>query len=60
MQAMKGEKAMGFEMTDSMMKMMGGFTLLRLIGLMGTMDAKFTKEQLLALNAKLNQIKKPQ
>jgi len=39
--------------------MMGGFTMLRLITLAGgMMDMKFTKEQLLGLNAQLNQIKK--
>ena len=41
------------------MAMMGGFTMLRLITLAGgMMDMKFDKEQLLALNAQLNQIKK--
>jgi hypothetical protein len=38
---------------------MGGFTVLRLFTLMGgMMDVKFTKEQLLDLNAQLNKIKK--
>ena len=56
---MKDKKAMGFELNESMMAMMGGFTVLRLITLMGgMMDMKFTKEQLLALNAQLNQIPK--
>ena len=41
-----------------MMKMMGGFTMLRLLNLMGAMNVKFTKEQLLELNARLNRIKK--
>lgn len=41
-----------------MMQMMGGFTVLRLVGLMGTAGAKITKEQLLGINAQLNQIKK--
>ena len=59
MGGMAGKKAMGFEINDSMMAMMGGFTVLRLITLMGGMtDMKFDKEQLLALNAQLNQIKK--
>jgi len=54
------KKVMGFDMTPDMMSMMGGFTVLRLITLAGgMMDAKFTKEDLLALNAKLNKIKKP-
>ena len=53
-------EAMGFEMNDELMTMMGGFTVLRLFTLMGAMmDVKFTKEQLLGLNAQLNSIKKP-
>ena len=59
MGGMAGKKAMGFEINESMMAMMGGFTMLRLITLAGgMMDMKFTKEQLLGLNAQLNQIKK--
>ena len=53
-------KAAGFEVGPEMMSMMGGFTVLRLFTLMGgMMDIKFTKEQLLDLNAKLNKIKAP-
>ena len=53
-------EAMGFEVGPEMMSMMGGFTVLRLFTLMGgMMDVKFTKEQLLELNAKLNKIKAP-
>ena len=48
----------GFEMNDTMMQMMGGFTLLRLVGMMGTMGVNLTKEQLLDVNARLNKIKK--
>jgi hypothetical protein len=58
----KGEKKkpMGFEVNAEMMTMMNGFTVLRLLTLMGgMMDAKFTKEDLLKLNAKLNKIKEP-
>ncbi len=58
----KGEKAkpMGFEMTPELMSMMGGFTVLRLLTMAGgMMDAKFTKEDLLALNKKLNKIREP-
>ncbi len=55
----KGEKVMGFEINDSMMQMMGGFTFLRLAGMIGTMGINFTKEQLLDINAKLNKIKRP-
>ena len=53
-------EAMGFEVGPEMMSMMGGFTVLRLFTLMGgMMDVKFTKEELLDLNAKLNKIKRP-
>ncbi len=53
-------EAMGFEVGPEMLSMMGGFTVLRLFNLMGgMMDVKFTKEELLELNAKLNKIKKP-
>ena len=56
----ESNKVMGFEMTADMMTMMNGFTVLRIITLAGgMMDAKFTKEQLLDLNAQLNKIKKP-
>ena len=59
MGGMAGKKAGGFEINEGMMAMMGGFTVLRLITLAGgMMDMKFDKEQLLALNAQLNQIKK--
>ena len=52
-----GAKASGFEMTEGMMEMMGGFTLLRLTSLVGMMNISFTKEELLAINKKLNRIK---
>ncbi len=55
----EGAKAAGFEMNEGMMQMMGGFTVIRLVSLMGMAGLKMTKEQLLALNAQLNQIKKP-
>ena len=55
-----GMKAMGFEINADMMSMMNGFTVLRLFTLMGGMaDIKFTNEELLELNAKLNKIKAP-
>lgn len=54
-----GMKAMGFEINSDMMSMMGGFTVLRLFTLMGgMMNLNMTKEELLALNKKLNRIKK--
>ncbi len=50
-----GEEAFG----GAMMQMMGGFTVLRLTSLMGAANIKFSKEDLLGLNAMLNKIKKP-
>ncbi len=54
----EGAKAAGFEMNEGMMQMMGGFTVIRLVSLMGMAGLKMTKEQLLGLNAQLNKIKK--
>ena len=58
MSQMKRDGAAGFEIGEDMMKMMNGFTVLRLTNLMGTAGVTFTKEQLLDLNEKLNKIKK--
>ncbi|MBO5523791.1 MAG: glycoside hydrolase family 2 protein, partial [Roseburia sp.] len=62
-----GAAGVQFEMSDGMMQMMGGFTILRMVNMMGMMnDMKnmekpvITKEMLLGLNAQLNQIKKPE
>ncbi|MBR3824292.1 MAG: DUF4982 domain-containing protein [Lachnospiraceae bacterium] len=55
---MSGGKAMGFEMNEGMMKMLEGFTLVRMANLMGTAGVKMTKEQLLEINKQLNQIRK--
>ncbi len=57
----KGEKkeAMGFELSEDMMKMMGGFTVLRLTSLISMMNVNFTKEELLKMNKQLNRIRKP-
>ncbi|MBQ7949038.1 MAG: glycoside hydrolase family 2 protein [Clostridia bacterium] len=54
-----GKKAAGFEINEGMMQMMGGFTVLRMTSLMGAMDIKWTKEELLKLNKQLNRIRKP-
>ncbi|MBQ7345534.1 MAG: DUF4982 domain-containing protein, partial [Oscillospiraceae bacterium] len=43
----------------SMMEMLGSFTFIRLAGMLGSMNIKFTKEELLEINAKLNKIKAP-
>ena len=54
------QEVMGFEMNDSMMAMMGGFTILRMLGMAGGMlGIEVSKEELLELNAKLNKIKRP-
>ena len=53
-------EAMGFELNDAMMSMMGGFTILRLLSMAGGMlGIDLSKEELLDLNAKLNKIKAP-
>ena len=54
----KGGMMAGFEMTPELMQMMGGFTILRISGMIGMMGVNLTKEDLLDLNAKLNKIKK--
>lgn len=43
---------------EGLMKMMGSFTLIRMVGMLGMTGIKVTKEQLLEVNAQLNQIKK--
>ena len=57
----KGKGGFGdFEMSkDAMMQMLGGFTILRLTGMIGMVGVNLTKEDLLALNKKLNKVKKP-
>ncbi len=44
---------------EPMLKMMGSFTFLRLISLLGAAGVTLTKEQMLGLNSELNKIKKP-
>ncbi len=46
------------ENLGKLMQMMGSFTVIRMINTMGAMSEGFTKEQLLGLNAQLNQIKR--
>ena len=60
----KGEKKSGgFEVDlkadGGIMQMLGGFSVLRLSGMMGMMNISFTKEELLKMNKKLNRIRKP-
>ncbi len=54
-----GTKVAGFDVNEGMMQMMGGFTVLRLTSMMGSMNVNFTKEELLKMNKQLNRIKKP-
>ena len=49
---------LGIEINDSMMQMMGGFTFIRLAGMLGMMGVNLNKEDLLSINAKLNKVKK--
>ena len=55
------EKKGGFDIDMKAMKgmgqMLGGFTVLRLTSMMGMANISFTKEELLAINKKLNRIK---
>ena len=44
---------------SGIMQMLGGFSVLRLTGMMGMMNISFTKEELLKMNKQLNRIKKP-
>ena len=48
----------GIEVSPELMQMLGGFTILRMTSMMGAAGLKANKEQLLALNAELNKIKK--
>ena len=43
---------------QGMMQMLGSFTVLRMLNTMGAIGEKMTKEQLLELNSRLNQIEK--
>ena len=59
----KGEKSGGgglpggMKPSKELLQMAGAFTPLRVANLVGAMEVKFTKEELLAINAKLNKIK---
>lgn len=54
----EGEEGKGFQINDKMLEMLGSFTVIRLMNLMGTAGMNLTKEDLLAINGQLNQIKK--
>lgn len=59
-----GDKAPGFttdlQQDSGMMKMLSGFTLKRMLSMMGTIGqgSRLTRDQMLELNQKLNQIRK--
>lgn len=45
-------------MNEATMQMLGNFTVLRLMSLVGTKGVTVTKKQLLAINEQLNKIRK--
>ena len=58
------KKSGGFEVDmksagEGMMQMLGGFSVLRLTGMLGMANISFTKEELLKINKQLNRIRKP-
>ena len=57
------KKSGGFDVDlkadGGLMQMMGGFTVLRLASMISMANVEFTKEELLAMNKKLNRIRKP-
>ena len=55
----KKKKKKNPEMNSGVMNMISNFTVLRFTGMLGMRNVTFTKEELLAMNAKLNKIKKP-
>ena len=40
-------------------KMVSGFTVLRMTSMTGMLNVSFTKEELLAMNSRLNRIRRP-
>ena len=55
----KKKKTKNPEMNSGVMNMIGGFSVLRFIGMLGMRNVTFTKEELLKMNAALNKIRKP-
>ena len=49
----------GMKISKEMIQMMGGFTVIRLTGMIGMINISFTKEELLKLNVQLNRLRKP-
>ena len=54
-----GSSVGGFEISEDIMKMMGGFTILRLASMVGMANISISKEELLKMNRQLNRIRKP-
>ena len=54
-----GKGNAGFTVTKDMMQMVGGFTVLRLTGMVSMLNISFTKEELLKINTQLRKIRKP-
>ena len=55
----EGGFSIDFKTISGFSQMLGGFTVLRMTSMLGMANISFTKEELLAVNAKLNKIKKP-
>ena len=53
-----GGTDIGGFMGGDMMKMLGGFTVLRLTGMLGMVNIRLTKEELLKINRQLNRIRR--
>ena len=54
----KKSTGMSVKVNSGMVSMLGGFTVLRLTGMLGMVNVSFTKEELLKMNAQLNKIRK--
>ena len=55
----KKKKTKTPEVNSGVIKMISNFTVLRFTGMLGMRKIRFTKEELLKINAKLNRMKKP-
>ena len=53
-----GKSTKGAKIPGGIMQMVGGFTILRISGMTGMLEIRFTKEELLKYNAELNRIKR--
>ena len=54
----KGDTGPAFELNQDMMRMLGGFTLVRFLGMAEMMNVSFTKDELLDINKRLNKIRR--